>query len=167
VVLLPTKVGIGAFAFGTPADTQANRRIAHAAEVDAHANEARIYTQPDVQIKGYSLSVEYIEEQDGHPSPMLRIARWMVRCCVKDGVVLLILEAAPDHQWRVRRDIGKAIKEINADITVVMSKRLSKFDTDSWYGDSTQPRTQSREAFMKRENKLKKMPWLAYKIIAR
>jgi hypothetical protein len=157
------------FAFGTPASNRANSQIAEATEHDASSyGTRRIYTQPDIKIGHSGLFVEYIEEQDGHPSPTLRIARWAVQRALQNGDDELILEAAPDHQWRVLRDMLKAIKEAKADITAVLSNSTNlHYREDSWYRDSTQPRTHSHKAFMKRENILKKMPWWLYKLIAK
>jgi hypothetical protein len=167
VVLLSAKVGIVALAFGTPAEIQANRQIASAAVGDAgFYNVKHIYTQPDIKIEVQGLSVEYIEEQPGKPSPTLRIARGAVQWALRMGFNKLLLEAAPDHQWRVLRDFRKAVAEAGAAIDVALSQSPDNFFTeDSWYGDSTQPRTQSREAFMKRETKLQKAPWWLYKLM--
>jgi hypothetical protein len=168
VVLLSSK-GIVALAFGTPADIQANRQIASAAVGDAcFYNLKHIYTQPDIKIEAQGLSVEYIEEQPGKSSPTLCMARGAVQWALRKGFNELLLEAAPDHQWRVLRDFRKAVAEAGAAIGVALSQSPDNFFAkDSWYGDSTQPRTKTREAFMKRENILHKMPWWLYKLIAK
>lgn len=163
-------MGIGVAAFGTPSRAQANHQLAHCATSDASVVGVKVYTQVDIEITDDGLSVEYFEQGEGEdPPPTLRLARWWVRCAVRDGIDELLLEAAPDHQWRVLRDTLKAAEEIDADIEIRLSPRpQTMYDPESWYsGDSTQPRTLTREVFMKRENKLKKMPWLLYKAIAK
>jgi hypothetical protein len=167
VVLLQFVTAMAPFAFGTPADCKANNQIAEATKYEYERYHAiAVYTQPDVQL-GPGYNIHYIDEKPGKPSPTLRIARWDVQCAVRDGVNRLVFIAAPDHSWRVKRDLAIAVKEIGANIQLVESTVPHQFIDDSWYsGDSTQPRTLTQEAFLRREAKLRKMPEWIYKLIA-
>ena len=75
--------------------------------------------------------------------------------------------AAKPHLWRALRDIQQAVREAGARIEVRACKEIEQYPEDSWFcPDSTQDRVRSREAWDKRENILKLMPFFIYKRIA-
>jgi len=159
-------VGIVAFAFGAPHTIRSNRRIAQIASQRAWELNGRVYTQPDIHVEESTL-VEYIEEKPDNPSPTLRIARGCVQWAIRCRLTVLWVVAAKPHLWRALRDIRAAIREARVRIEVRVCQEIKQYPEESWFcPDSTQYRTQSREAWNRRERILKLMPFCVYKIVA-
>lgn len=161
--------GIVAYAFGVPATIRANLTIARIAANKAHElGGAWIYTQSDVQFKeGDCVTAFYMEEEPGNPPPTLRIARGAVRLAMRDRISKLYIVAAKPHMWRALRDTRMAVKEAGADIEVIPCEEVDQYPDHVWFcPDSTQDRTQTREAWEGRERILRIMPYFIYKRVA-
>jgi len=158
--------GIVPFAFGAPETILSNRRISQIASENAHELNGRIYTQLDIRIDE-GIPVEYTEEEPGSPPPTLRIARGAVQWAMRNKLTDLWVVAAKPHLWRALRDVQQAVREAGARIEVRVCKEIEQYPEDSWFcPDSTQDRVRSREAWDKRENILKLMPFFVYKRFA-
>lgn len=160
------KAGVVAFAFGAPEAILSNRRIAQIASQKMRELQGRVYTQLDVCVEK-DITVDYTEEEPGNPPPTLRIARGTVRWAKQYGFTELWIVAAKPHLWRALRDFQQAVREAGEQIEVHVCNEVEQYPEDSWFClDSTQDRTRSREAWDKRENILKLVPFFIYKCIA-
>ena len=160
------RIGIVAFAFGTPETILSNRRIAEIASKKALEFTCGVYTQFDVRVK-QDISVKYTEEEPGNPPPTLRIARGTVQWAKRYELTELCVVAAKPHFWRALRDIQQAVREAGARIEVHACKEIEQYTEDSWFGpDSTQDRVSSRKDWNRRERILRFMPFFVYKRVA-
>jgi hypothetical protein len=158
--------GVVAFAFGAPETILPNWRIAEIASGKARELNAQVYTQLDIRV-GEGVPVEYTEEEPGNPPPTLRIARGAVQWAKRLGFTELWVVAATPHIWRALRDVQSAVREAGVRLEVYACKGIGQYSEDSWFcSDSVQDRTRSREAWDKRENILKLMPFFIYKRVA-
>jgi hypothetical protein len=156
------KSAVVAFAFGVPHSIRSNQRIA-----DMARDSPLIYTQRDIRIKNPVGRVDYTEEKEGEPPPTLRIARGAVQWAMNLGITELWIACALPHLWRCRRDLEYAIEEAGGEITVWICEEVMEYPMSSWFcPDSTQPRTGSQKAWVKRERILWRMPMVIYKLIA-
>ncbi|MDX1535953.1 MAG: hypothetical protein R3346_04310 [Candidatus Spechtbacterales bacterium] len=164
-----SKTLVVAFAFGVPREIWSNRAIATIARSEAWKNDATVYTQLDVPIHG-DFYVVRTEEDPGDPPPTLRIARGAVEWAKRHDVQKLVIVAAKPHIPRAKRDTEYAVREAGVDIEVTVSALLDDpeySDEDQWYcSDSTQPRTQTRKNWQKRDKILMLMPMFVYKRVA-
>ena len=111
--------------------------------------------------------MEYTDEESGNPPPTLRIARGAIQWAKRYRLTELWVVAAKPHLWRALLDVEKAILEDGARIKVYVCKKIEQYPEDSWFcPDSTQDRVQSREAWNRRENILKLIPFFIYKRVA-
>lgn len=159
--------GIVAFAFGAPCTIRSNWHIARIASNKVRELVAPCYTQRDVNIAPI-ISFRILEES-GNPPPTLRIARGAVRWAKhpKNRIEEIWVVAAKPHLWRCMRDMRMAVQEAGGGIIVLACGEIEQVSEDEWFcSDSTQERTQSREAWEKRERVLKLMPLFIYKRIA-
>ena len=158
--------GIVAFAFGVPETIRSNQCIAEMASRKALELSAPVYTQRDIRVEP-GIEVMYTEEEPGNPPPTLRIARGAVRWAKKRGFVELWIVAAKPHLWRCLCDMKAAVREAGGGIVVRAFKEIEQVPEDEWFcSDSTQERTQSREAWNKRERIVRLMPFCIYKRVA-
>ncbi|MCI0557032.1 MAG: hypothetical protein MN733_00940 [Nitrososphaera sp.] len=159
--------GVVAFAFGVPDTIRSNRRIAEIASRKARElNGGSVYTQLDIRVEE-GVQVEYTQEEPGNPPPTLCIARGAVQWAKRLGLTELWVVAAKPHLWRALRDVQQAVREDGARIEVRVCEEVEQYPEDSWFcPDSTQDRVRSREAWDKRENILKLMPFFVYKRVA-
>ncbi len=158
--------GVVAFAFGVPETILSNRRIAEIASKKARETSGRVYTQIDIRVEE-GIPVEYTEEEPGNPPPTLRIARGAVQWAKRHGLTELWVVAAKPHLWRALRDVQQAVREAEVQIEVRVCKEIEQYPKDSWFcPDSAQDRVRSREAWDKRENIVKLMPFFVYKRVA-
>lgn len=160
--------GVVAFALGVPSTIKSNRHIARIAARKAIAMDlAPIYTQSDVNVRGLSVVVFYVPEELGHPPPTFRIARGAVQMAKDHGIVELWVAAAKPHLWRCLRDMKVAVREAGGGIVIRACEEIEQVPEDEWFcSDSTQERTQSREAWEKRERIVRLMPFCIYKRVA-
>ena len=161
------KQGIVAFAFGTPSTIDSNLRIAQIADTwSGLYNGARIYTQEDVPVRR-KRSVHTIRQAAcTDPPPTLRIARGVVRWALWHRINELWIVCATPHLWRCKRDLAFAIGELGADIDVHVCPEVER-EPDGWFcPESTQPRTQSEQAWKRRERILYWMPMFLYTRLA-
>ena len=168
------KNGVGAFAFGVPWTIWSNQTIAWIAAKHANQNDARIFTQQDVQFgpeyDKLRLDVEYLPGEDpSDPPPTLRIARWIVDRVIEEEIDKLVVVGAGPHLWRCMRDMKEAALEKGLkSLMIKPAPEISKEPEDKWFClDSTQPRTQTKENWNKRERVLKVMPFFIYKRVAK
>ncbi len=163
---MKVKAGVVAFAFGAPANIRSNVRLAEIATKKACELDAAIFTQRDVWIV-LGTEVEHADEQSGNPPPTLRIARGAVRWAMTMGISELFVAAAEPHLQRCLRDLRYAVQEAGLSIPVWPCKVIYSYLEEEWFClDSTQKRTQSKEAWEKRERILRCMPMFLYKIVA-
>ena len=161
------KIGIVAFGFGVPWTILSNQRIAQIASQKAMELNAPVYTQLDIRIES-GIEVKYTVEEPGNPPPTLRIARGAVQWAKQQGFEELWIVAAKPQLWRALRDVEQAVREAGEKIEVHACKEIEQYPEDSWFcPDSTQPRTQSRKAWNKREKILKLLPFFLYKHVAK
>jgi len=160
--------GVVAFAFGMPKTIRSNRHIARIAARKAIAmDRTPIYTQSDVNVRGLSVAVFYVPEEPGNPPPTLRIARGAVQMARSLKLIELWVAAAKPHLWRCLRDMKAAVREAGGGIVVRVCEEIEQVSEDDWFcPDSTQERTQSREAWEKRERIVRLMPFCVYKRVA-
>ena len=103
----------------------------------------------------------------GEPPPTLRVCRGAVRWAMRLGLDELWIVCAKPHLWRCERDLKYAVSEAKAQIAVRICEEVEQYPEDEWFcSDSTQERTQSREAWDKRERIIKIMPFFVYKLVA-
>ncbi len=111
--------------------------------------------------------MEYTEEEPGSPPPTLRIARGAVKWAKRHGLTELWVVAAKPHLWRALRDVQQAVREAEEQIEVQSCNEVEQYPESSWFcPDSTQDRVRSSEAWDKRENIIKLMPFFVYKRVA-
>ena len=164
------KVGVVAFAFGTPYTTVANRRIAAIASKKARELNCQVYTQFDVRVEK-DIEVKYTEEEFGNPPPTLRIARGAVNWAIQNGINQLMIVAAKPLIWRATRDIQEAIFEAEAEVKIEIGSEVCQeiylYNVGSWFcPESTQDRVRSRRKWNKRERILRILPFFIYKRVA-
>lgn len=163
------KVGVVAFAFGTPAALHSNRLIAWLAANEAQKENAPIFTQADIQFgEGYQgLNVRYVAETAGDPPPTLRIARAAIAWAIGRELDELVISAAGPHLWRCMRDMRKAADEFGWRGGIRSSSKIATYGDDDWFRpESTQERTQSKKNWRKRERIVELMPFAIYKHVA-
>ncbi len=162
------KRGIVAFAFGVPATIRSNRRIGEMTSKTALKFAAPVYTQRDIQVE-LGVSFAWTEEEPGNPPPTLRMARGAVQWAKhpNNRFVELWVVAAKPHLWRCMRDMKAAVQEAGGGIVVRACEEIEQVPEDEWFcSDSTQERTQSRQAWEKREWIVRFMPFFIYKHVA-
>ena len=161
------KIGVIAFAFGTPFSISPNVRIACIARKKARELNASIYTQQDVRLITTS-PVEYTDEEHNNPPPTLRIARGAIKWAVRNGIQELWVVAAKPHAWRAMRDLRMARREAGASIEINLClEEIDQYPADSWFSlDSTQERTRTHQAWRNRELILRYLPFWIYKRVA-
>lgn len=157
-----------AFAFGVPASTKANQRIAEMACTITTPSYPGIYTQRDIQINRAlrpRMFITYTAERPGYPPPTLRIARNAVNWGIDNNITTLVIACAYPHLWRCRRDLQIAIKEKKAKIKVIECPEARQ--KKGWFcPESTQDRTRTRLNWYLREIILMIMPVWLYKKVA-
>lgn len=164
------KFGVVAYAFGTPATIEPNQRIAKMAATLATELSAPIFTQADIQIPQPTTPVSYFPNEDpDNPPPTLRIARAAVEWAMINNIDVLYVVCASPHRWRCMRDTKAAAKERGSRIDVRdRAKAETEAEYMSWFTrTSTQERTQTEEAWLKREVILKIAPFFIYKRMAK
>lgn len=162
------KIGILAFAFGTPSDIQSNRNLAKIASSAAKKFGAPVYTQNDIQILN-GTHVEYTPQPEGEgPPPTLRIARRAMLWAKKLQLERLYIVCASPHERRCYRDSTYAADEAGLSISICVLPRTDyRINDDEWFCEnSTQKRTQSKKNWNKRELLVRLMPFWLYKKIA-
>lgn len=161
--------GVVAFAFGVPETIQSNRRIAEIASDKARELGAvGVYTQDDVRV-GPGVIRFLTDEEPGSPPPTLRMARGAVQWAMHPDhrIVEIWVAAAKPHLWRCLRDMKAAVQEAGGGIVVRVCEEIEQVPEREWFcADSTQGRTQSREAWEKRERIVCLMPFCVYKRVA-
>ena len=162
------RVGVVAFAFGVPRTISANRRIANIMKEYSLRYGAPAYTQPDVMLLDSRIEVEYIDEKPGNPSPTLRIARGAVQWARRREISTLLVVAARPHLSRCLRDLDYARRELGYGwLTIDVCVELHIVSENEWFcPESTQKRTQTREAWERRERIIRLMPMWLYKLVA-
>ncbi|MFA6365507.1 MAG: hypothetical protein WCW78_03865 [Candidatus Paceibacterota bacterium] len=160
--------GIVAFAFGTPENISSNQYIARIAAFKAMGFKAPVYTQSDIRLPS-DIPVTYTEEISGEPPSTLRIARGAVQWAKELGFYELWTVAAKPHLRRCIRDMKRAIRESGASIQVQACEEISiRYSYDAWFcKNSTQARTRTKTAWLKREYILRMMPFFIYKHVAK
>lgn len=161
------KMGILAFAFGTPATIKSNQLITEITLGRAREDRAPIFTQADIQFpREFGLDVTYVKEEPGKPPPTLRIARAGVQWALLKHLNELVVVAAGPHMWRCWRDTKEAVREIGAEgwLKVHPQSGISMYAKENWFcPDSTQRRTTSEKEWYRREWLLEFMPMRLYK----
>ena len=158
------------FAFATPASAFVNKvlrfRIEDLCARQDEGEQIFVFTQPDLgTLLPYMLRTrtQMIREEEGKPSPTLRIAREAIAFALKYHITRIRIVAAGPHMWRCLRDMKMAMKEAETLLPLV----AEKFDTMSWsswfHESSTQPRTKSPLAWLPRDILLRLMSWEMYK----
>ncbi len=162
-----TNSGVVAFGFGVPSSIVSNREIAIIAGWKARELNAPVFTQLDVQV-ALGIGVTFVTEKPGSPPPTLVIAREAVQWAKQRKINMLWISAASPHLWRCIRDLDYAIKEAKAQININICPGISNVRYTNWFcPDSTQKRTQSHDAWQKREKILRKMPMWMYRLVTR
>ncbi|MDP1689353.1 MAG: hypothetical protein Q8L47_04480 [bacterium] len=175
---METKPAVVAFAFGT-GHTQANPCIGLIAAEKAVSLrfkrsfsdsllEVTVYSQPDLSNHIWEVTPQsIIAEKPGKPSPTLRISMWVVERAVEDGVTDLWIAAASPHLPRCERDLRWAIRHAGADIRVHICEKIEEKSYEFWFDPaSTQARTQTREAWEKRETLVMQLPFSIYRLVS-
>lgn len=158
--------GVVAFAFGLPETIMPNQIIAFLAMQKAQELEAPVYTQAGIRIDP-GIEVELTKEEVGKPSPTLRMARSAVEWAKRHALRELWISAAMPHLWRCKRDLERSVRAAGNEITVHSCKEIEEYPEYIWFTlNSTRPYTRSREAWEKRDAKLKLMPFCLYKLLA-
>jgi hypothetical protein len=161
-----SEYGIVPFAFGAPAEIWSNMIIAEIALEEALKYKSEIYTQSDIRIASPEIDVEYIDEEPGSPPSSLQIARSAVKWALRNDHNEIMVVAAPPQLARCLRDLEYAIKEVGVRIGVYCSNEVDAYSYEDWFcADSTQPRTQSKEKWEKRERILQRLPMWLYKVV--
>lgn len=161
------KGGIVAFAFGSPGTILPNKRIAQIATDQSKRLELPIYTQQDVLIEE-DVSVERVAEKPGKPPSTLCIARGAIQWAIQNGISQLWVVAAKPHLYRAIRDLRCAAEESRVNMDLLACRDVHRYSENSWFSsESTQPRTQLRRKWERREGVLRMLPLFIYKIIAR
>jgi hypothetical protein len=159
------QAGMVVFAFGTPKDISSNMAIEDLALRKAEQFCTPIYC--DLPLQG-ALDVTCVDE--GLGAPTLRTARGAVRWAVARGLKVLFVIAAPPHLHRSLRDLGRSIREVNADIRVIPIKDFwdkKQYTRCIWYSKkSTQRRTTSPWWWWMRECVLRVLPFPLYDLVA-
>lgn len=164
--LTTKKIGIVAFAFGTPESIFSNRLIAKIAFQKAFELKAPIYTQLDVSV-GEGADVKFIEEPFNNPVTTLRIARGTVLWAIINGITELWVVAAKPHLWRCVRDLKGVAEEVSAQIEVLVCKETEEYDEYVWFcSNSDEIWTQSKKNWQRREWIINLIPFFIYKLIA-
>ena len=162
-----SRIGIVAFAFGTPATIWPNRNIARIAECKAKELGAFIYTQQCVQIDP-GLCPRYIADSNGKPPSTLRIARRAVVWALEMEISELWIVCAKPHRDRCLRDIEYAIAETGLCIHAFVCSEVCQSSDAQWFSPySTQRRVRSPKIWQLREFFLQLLPMSAYKFLAR
>lgn len=165
------KKGIAAFAFGVPATIWSNRQIADTALSYAEKDGSKIFTQLDVSFGNLDQrDVERLPgEKPNAPPPTLRIARWVVKRAIEEGIGEVIVVAARPHIYRAMRDMEMAAEEAGfLQLLIKPASEIWDWPEAKWYcKDSTQSRAQSKENWRDREAILEMMPFDIYKHIAK
>jgi len=171
---LTSRVGIVAFAFGSPASILPNRFLKEAAASVAFKQSARlILTQKELPFPSSITIVRFISEAE-NAEPTLRIARWAIEEAIKEGLTRLIVVAVGPHIWRCLRDIRWAIRQNKKAANIQVEEADLRGNTCAHYlyppicysVESTQPRSRSALAWWPRELLLRCMPMWLYAIIA-
>ncbi len=162
---MENKSGIVSLSFGAPGNTIVNRLLARITTQLAFLYNFPIYTQQDIQIKYFSLSVDttFTEEELGSPPPTLRIMRGAVRWAIAGGIKTLWLVTAKPHQSRAVRDLKLAIKESKENIVIRVCTEVEPFSNNFWFSsESTQWPTRSAWQWKIYNWPLERMPTQLY-----
>jgi len=156
-------IGIVTFAFGEPADSRANGKLAAITTSKAVELEAHVFTQNDVCPAGLVVT-RATQRGDEGPPPTLRIAREAMQWVEERGIQNILVVAAKPHLRRCLRDLRKAAREAGVTLTIRSVEGLEKH---RWYDPtSTQKRVRSRLNWWPRELILRAMPFSLYKGVA-
>ncbi len=164
----PREFLVVVLAFGVPASIKPNRWLAKLGSNLARLLNGVVFTQRDIE-PDEDVPVVRIKEVEGKkPPPTLRVCRAAVEYAVQNGFKKVCVVALLPHLWRARRDMRKAVEELGADLEVFYPlDEIAKFPEEECFTpESTQERTQTREAWNGREDRIKQMPWPVYKAIA-
>lgn len=160
----PPEIGIVAFAFGTPASSKINNRIARTAEQAALTRRNPVFTQEEITFRSSPIDVTRIA---GTEVPTLRIAREAVAWAQKRKLHYICISCALPHLKRCKRDLLNAIREAGATIEVSTFFDVENSTMDEWFDPaSTQKRVHSANTWWPREIALLLMPFWLYKIFA-
>ncbi len=168
-----TKMGVVAFAFGSPETIRANSRIGNIASFWSRHYKIPLYTQLDVPLfSGFrewpkDRGVTFIDEKPGNPPPTLRIAKNAVKWVKNLGLTNIWIVAAPPYVRRCRRDLKYAFREAKIQIKVGIADDIWRYPGGEWFcEDSTQSRTRSSKNWWPREIVLRLLPMFIYKHVA-
>jgi uncharacterized SAM-binding protein YcdF (DUF218 family) len=158
--------GIVAFAFGVPADTAANKRIAQIASAYAERFGIPVFTQRDIVLEE-GFDVTRTQENES-PASTLAIARSAVAWARERKIETVWVVAALPHLWRCRRDLHAAGEEAQYGLIQRIPTEISRSPYGSWFDpSSTQPRVRSFPKWIVRESILRLMPFSIYARIAK
>lgn len=170
VAIPAEKVLIVAFAFATPPEAFVNgvlrREVCHLQQ-NVFADKAWVFTQPDLATGLEDIfKLKTIDEEEGKPSPTLRIARQAAKWAKELGSSEIHLVGAAPHMWRIVRDMKAVLREAKMKLPVVV-ERIPEVGWFGWFHkSSTQKRTQSAFAWYQRDLILWLIPYFIYKRIA-
>ena len=114
-----TKKVILAFAFGAPENIRPNRLIAHRTTYLSLPGGADIFTQKDVPLDQMSpIFAENATAKKGYLSTLNIVqsfVNWIIVLSARGEKEWneCIIVAAPQHQWRCRRDLKKYLKNMD------------------------------------------------------
>jgi len=165
---MESRIGVVAFAFGTPRDIRSNRIIGKFATREARERGALVFTQLDVPIGlDVSLDITYAKEERGSPPPTLRIAREVAKWMIRRDIDELIVVCAKPHMWRCKRDLSRVFKDEILVRPIRFCEEIKTSQNNVWFCyESTQKRTQTWWRWHWREIILKLLPFRIYSCIA-
>jgi hypothetical protein len=158
--------GIVAFAFGVPANTRINTRIAQITETYAGRFGLPIFTQRDLTLDA-GFDITRVEEQES-PASTLAIARGAVAWArIRQAETLWVIAALP-HLWRCQRDLRIAGEEAQYGIVQRVPREIVSSEYMSWFDPtSTQKRVRSFQQWIVRESILHVLPFSLYAKVAK
>lgn len=128
---------------------------------------ASVFTQKDIYIDVNVIDVTYCTEESDNPPPTLRIAREAMKWASMKDIEKIYIACAVPHWRRARRNCERAAEEKGLGIQFSPIFELFKYGDREWFcKDSTQPRTQSKRVWERRENILEILPFWIYKLVA-
>ena len=155
--------GIVCFAFGTPGRIKSNRALSDIVYERAACNVVPVLTQKDLIGVSMSMRVEFVREDPKNPASTLDIAHQAVAWAMRRDIQKLQVVAAPQHLWRVLRDLEYAIGKAHAAIEVEVAPEVHDFPEETWYcADSGQRFHRSKKVWDRYDRIMRVIPMQIY-----
>jgi hypothetical protein len=161
------KHGVAAFAFGAPKDLPSNIALGKIAAQKTLLYNASLFTQTDIPIQDHRIDFTFVKLDLGAQPPTYYMAKEAILWAVRKEVSILDVVAQPDHLYRVMRDLvyWRDFYKMKERIVIRQCKEeLEGIGDEMWFSlASEQARTQTRQEWEKREERIMRMPFWMYR----